>query len=114
LTRRQTTTAIRNTPSSRVSHTSGARANSSPPATANGTAPAANQPINGHRSSRRLNHTRAPLLANCASVSIGTAIRTPNSAVNTGNSNTPPPKPATADTTANTNAPADAAASNPS
>ncbi|MFU8849488.1 hypothetical protein ACNAW0_00620 [Micromonospora sp. SL1-18] len=60
-----------------------------------------------------MNHTRAPLLDSCVSVNIGTATRSPNNAVNTGSSSTPPPKPATADNHANANAATDATTTAP-
>lgn len=94
---------MRNAPSSRLSGPSGACASSSPPPAANGTAPRANQPTSGQCTSRRLSQTREPLLDSWVRVRIGTATRSPNSAVNTGSSRTPPPNPATADSTARAN-----------
>ena len=58
--------------------------------------------------SARLSQTRPPLLASWVSVSMGTAIRSPKSALNNGRSSTPP-KPAIAATTANPNAATEAA-----
>ena len=54
--------------------------------------------------SRRLSATRLPFETSWVRVRTGTATRSPKSATKTGSSTTPPPKPATAETTARTNA----------
>ena len=51
----------------------------------------------------RLSHSRPPLLASWVRVNVGTAVRNPNSAVNTSSAKAPPPNPATADSHASPN-----------
>src|SRR5712691_607383 len=93
---RHSTTPSRNAPTSRSSARSGAVANSTPPSRASGTAPSANHPTTGTATSRRLNHTRLPLPMSWATVRIGIASRTPNTATSGASSSAAPPNPATA------------------
>src|SRR5437870_3019839 len=94
--RRHRTMSRRKAPITRLRAPSGAVANSTPPASASGTAPKANQPTTGRATSRRLNHTRLPFPMSCATVRIGMASRTPNTATSAGRSTAAPPNPATA------------------
>src|SRR5438552_3901776 len=94
--RRHRTMSRRKAPITRLRAPSGAVANSTPPASASGTAPKANHPTTGRATSRRLNHTRLPFPMSCATVRIGIASRTPNTATSAGRSTAAPPNPATA------------------